>query len=409
MTASQSPTGATSKAAYGNSNTGTNPTAEYQPSSSTDAQNNATAYTYDGAGNLQQSADALPATAKVTYNSDGTPATSTDPKNGTNSTSYTYNSLHQLTKITPPTGNSLQAKNLTYDGFGRVATITDGAGNTLTYTYDNADRITKAAYTGGTHTVTVSYGYDGAGNLKTQTDPSGTTSYTYDGRNKVLTKNAASGGGTLTYNYDADANLTLVKDAGGSTSYTYNTRNLLASLTDPAGKLWQFAYNADGLRTTTWFATNTANTTWSMEQVTSYDKADRISRIQVYDASSTSNVVSDTSYCYSPYVSGQACPTTQCQHRQGAAAMVEKQPDQHRLPVHLRHREPAQNRHQRRRQNLQLRLRHRREPHLRRQLRCADLQLRQPDHQQRLHLRRRREHDRQPPSTAPRPTTTPGR
>ncbi len=296
--------------AYGNSNTGTNPTAEYQPSSSTDAQNNKTAYTYDGAGNLQQSADALPATAKVSYNSDGTPATSTDPMNGTNSTSYSYNSLHQLTKITPPTGNSLQAKNLTYDGFGRVATITDGAGNTLTYTYDNADRITKQAYTGGTKTVTVSYVYDGAGNLKTQTDPSGTTSYTYDGRNKVLTKNAASGGGTLTYNYDADANLTLVKDAGGSTSYTYNTRNLLASLTDPAGKLWQFAYNADGLRTTTWFATNTGNTTWAMEQVTSYDKADRISRIQVYDSSSTSNVVSDTSYCYSPYVSGQACPTT---------------------------------------------------------------------------------------------------
>ena len=57
--------------------------------------------------------------------------------NGTNSTSYSYNSLHQLTKVTPPTGNSLQAENLTYDGFGRVATITDGAGNTLTYTYDN--------------------------------------------------------------------------------------------------------------------------------------------------------------------------------------------------------------------------------------------------------------------------------
>ena len=75
MTASQSPTGATSQVAYGNSNTGTNPTAEYQPSSSTDAQNNTTAYTYNGAGNLQQSADALPATAKVTYNSDGTPAT----------------------------------------------------------------------------------------------------------------------------------------------------------------------------------------------------------------------------------------------------------------------------------------------------------------------------------------------
>jgi RHS repeat-associated protein len=309
LTASQSGTGATAKAAYGNANTTANPTAEYQPSSSTDAQNNKTAYTYDGAGNLQQSADALPATAKVTYNSDGTPATSTDPKNGTNSTSYSYNSLHQLTKVTPPTGNSLAAETLTYDGFGRTATITDGDGNTVTYTYDNADRITKEAFTGGSKTVTVTYAYDGAGNLKTQTDPSGTTSFTYDGRNKVLTKTVTSGGGTLTYGYDADGNLTLVKDAGGSTTYTYDTRNLLSSLKDPAGNLWQFAYNADGLRTTTWFATNTGNTSWGMEQVTSYDKADRISRIQTYRASSTSNVVSDVSYCYSPYVSGQACPT----------------------------------------------------------------------------------------------------
>ena len=126
----------------------------------------------------------------------------------------------------------------------------------------------------------------------------------------ALTKSAASGGGTLTYNYDADGNLVLVKDAGGSTAYTYNTRNLLASLTDPAGNLWQFAYNADGQRTTTWFATNTANTSWAQETLTSYDKADRITRIQVYRASSTANVVSDTSYCYSPYVSGQACPAS---------------------------------------------------------------------------------------------------
>ena len=65
------------------------------------------------------------------------------------------------------------------------------------------------------------------------------------------------------------------------------------------------------MRTTTWFATTTAETTWAMKTVTSYDQADRISRIQAYRNSSTSNVVSDTSYCYSPYVSGTACPATQ--------------------------------------------------------------------------------------------------
>lgn len=245
----------------------------------------------------------------MTYNSDGTPATSTDPKNGTNSTGYSYNSAHQLTKITPVTGSSLQPQTITYDGFGRVATVTDGDGNVVTYTYDLAGRITKQAYTGGSQPVTVTYSYDGAGNLQSQSDPSGSTTYTDDGRNKVLTKNATSGGGPLTYGYDADGNLTSAADGGGTTTYTYDTRNLLSSLTDPAGNLWEFAYNADWLRTTTWFATNTANTTWAEKLVTSYDNADRISRIQAYRASSASNVVSDTSYCYSAYVSGQACPT----------------------------------------------------------------------------------------------------
>lgn len=311
LTSSETPMGATGKLAYGNSGTAANPTAPFQPSSSTDPQGHTTTYSYDGAGNLLQSADALPATAKVTYNSDGTPATSTDPGNvsSSNSTKYTYNSLHQLTKITPVTGSSLQAETITYDGFGRVATVTSGKGDTVTYSYDLADRVTKEAYTGSSTPVTVTYSYDGAGNLKNQTDSSGTTAYTYDGRNMVLTKIATSGGGTLTYDYDADGNLASARDADGTTTYSYDTRDLLSSLTDPAGNLWKFGYNADGLRTTTWFATNSAETTWGMKTVTSYDKADRISRIQTYRDSTTSDVVSDTSYCYSP--SGQSCPTSQ--------------------------------------------------------------------------------------------------
>jgi hypothetical protein len=55
LTSSASPTGATASLAYGNSDTGTNPTASFQSSSAKDAQGNATAYTYDGPGNLAQS------------------------------------------------------------------------------------------------------------------------------------------------------------------------------------------------------------------------------------------------------------------------------------------------------------------------------------------------------------------
>jgi RHS repeat-associated protein len=309
LTASEAPMGATSKIAYGNSNSGSDPTGAFQPSTSTDAQGNTTTYTYDGAGDLDQAASALPATAKVSYNSNGTPATSTDPTGGV--TNYGYNSLDQVKTVTPPSSGSLKPITVTYDGFGRVSTVTDGDGNTVTYTYDLEDRILKAAHTGGSAAVTVTYVYDGAGNLKTQTDPSGTTSYTYDGLNLVLTKAATSGGGTLTYGYDADGNLTSATDAGGTTTYVYNTRNLLTSLTDPTGENWEFAYNADGQRTTTWMNTDSTESFWEGKIVTSYDLGGRISAIEAYNQETPSNIVSNVSYCYTKYVSGSSCPTTQ--------------------------------------------------------------------------------------------------
>ncbi|HEV3379585.1 MAG TPA: RHS repeat-associated core domain-containing protein, partial [Trebonia sp.] len=308
LTESESPTGSATYLAYDNADNATDPTASFQPSSSTDGQGNVTAYIYNGAGNELQATNALAAAAKVTYNSDGTPATSTDPDGA--ETTYGYNADHQLTTVTPPTSGSLKPETVTYDGFGRVATVTNGNGDTVTYTYDMEDRILKEAYTGPSAPVTVTYSYDGAGNLKTQTGPSGTTTYTYDGRNTVLTHTATSGGGTLSYGYDADGNMTSATDAGGTTTYAYNDLDQLTSLTDPDGLLWEFAYNADGQRTTTWMNTNSTESTWAGKTVTGYDAAGRITRIQAYNGESSSDVVSDTSYCYSPYVSGTACPTS---------------------------------------------------------------------------------------------------
>ena len=125
----------------------------------------------------------------------------------------------------------------------------------------------------------------------------------------VLTKDASSGGGTPTYTYDADGNLLTAQDAGGTTTYAYNDLDQLTSLTDEAGDLWQFGYNQAGERKQTWFDTNTANTSWAAEFVTSYDPGGRISRIQDYRDSTTADVVSDVSYCYTKYVSGTTCPT----------------------------------------------------------------------------------------------------
>ena len=52
LTRSASPTGSAVQIAYANPATTGNPTANFQPSSSTDRQGNTTLYTYNGAGNL---------------------------------------------------------------------------------------------------------------------------------------------------------------------------------------------------------------------------------------------------------------------------------------------------------------------------------------------------------------------
>ncbi|WP_243706047.1 DUF6531 domain-containing protein [Micromonospora sp. KC721] len=133
LTKSASPTGASASAAYANAATSTNPTANFQPSSSIDTQGNSSTYTYNGAGNRTATADAMAAEAKVDYNDDGTVKTSTDPANDDNPTSYSYDDSRQLTKVTPPTGNNLAVKTFTYDPYGRLKTVSDGC--TTSYTY----------------------------------------------------------------------------------------------------------------------------------------------------------------------------------------------------------------------------------------------------------------------------------
>ena len=62
--------------------------------------------------------------------------------------------------------------------------------------------------------------------------------------------------------------------------------------------LWEFAYNAAGERTTTWFDTNSSESSWAGKLVDSFDAWGRITRIQAYNEETPSDVVSDVSYYY---------------------------------------------------------------------------------------------------------------
>ena len=288
--------GATSSFSYGNSGP-----AQFQPSSATDGQGNASTYTYSGAGNRLSAANADGVQASVTYNGDGTVATSTSPSGAV--TTFSYDGNKQLTGITPPADSTLQGRTYTYDGFGRMRTYTSGRGITETYTYDALDRITTTATSNGGGTVT--YDYDAAGRLTSRVDPSGTTTMGYDPLGRLASRKHSINNLTISYTYDKAGNLATVTDPGGTTRYAYDSRNLVTRMTLPGGELIDFGYDADGRRVDTWQGTNTAHTTWDAHTRTAYDAAGRVTRVYTARASNDADRASDFSYRYAS--NGTAC------------------------------------------------------------------------------------------------------
>jgi RHS repeat-associated protein len=247
---------------------------QYLPTTAEDAQSNSVDYTYDSHGNETQAKE--PTTGDnttMTYNTDGTVATSTDA-NG-HETTYGY-TAHNLTTVTPPSGSGLNPIHLSYDSANRVAeisTVSGATGHEVDYTYDDFDRITQSVYknAAGTTEATIGYSYDNDGNLLSRTDSSGTTSYVYDGLNR-LTSETPPDGQTDTYTYDPASNLTELTDWGGAVSYEYDKANQLTSIFDPGASkpFAALAYDADGnlLSTTYTSGASDVNTYNSLDQLT---------------------------------------------------------------------------------------------------------------------------------------------
>ncbi|MEU1847381.1 RHS repeat-associated core domain-containing protein [Micromonospora sediminicola] len=307
LTKSASPSGASASAAYANAATSTNPTANFQPSSSIDTQSNSSTYTYNGAGNRTSTADALAAKAEVDYNTDGTVKTSTDPANTGNPTTYAYDADKQIKTLTPPTGNGLAVKSFTYDVLGRIATVTQGA-CTTTYEWTKDDRVRKTSYSGCGTMSDVTYEYGRAGNVVTRTDATGTTTWDWDGLNR-LHRRTNPGTATFIYDHDLSGNLTGITDGRGTTKHYYNSRNWLVRTDTASGTRYNYSYDDDGNRENAWFASNEGNSVYALRIKTTYDKSDRPTRITATRNSAAPATVFDVTYCYAKYTSGQPCST----------------------------------------------------------------------------------------------------
>jgi YD repeat-containing protein len=290
---------------YGNASTTTNSTANFQPSASKDRDGDGATYAYDAPGNQITTTDSEAAVAEVAYNADGTVATSTDPANGSNATVYHYDANKQLTSITPVTGSSLGTRTFTYDTWGRLFTATDGAGHTVRYDYDHEDRVVSISYSDDT--LPVDFYYDAAGNLYQRGDGNGTVDFGHDPLNRLTSRVASTGGGDLAYGYDPVGNVISLSDGRGTTTYPYDSRNLLATMVSDNGTRYAFDYNADGLRTATYFAANAAKTSWAAKTVVAYDPTGRTTRVTTTRKSSAPVTVSDVSTCYTPFAYNGSC------------------------------------------------------------------------------------------------------
>jgi len=142
----------------------------------------------------------------------------------------------------------------TYDALSNLLSVTQGGSRQRTFYYDSLSRLEKAinpesgttcyaAYSGGSCQYASVSGYDADGNLLTKTDARGiTTTYTYDGLNRLLTKTYSDGTPSAIYAYDQTApwGFTLLNPIGRmTTSGTNNGAWLAAEVLsyDPVGRV----------------------------------------------------------------------------------------------------------------------------------------------------------------------------
>jgi YD repeat-containing protein len=222
-----------------------------------------TSYGYDSAGNR----------TSVT-----TPPVPGYPAGRTSTTVFTTTSTPAADGGTVPAGLVASAitpggatETVTYFHNGDPATVTDPGGTTTSYTYDGLGRVlTRTVVSiGSPNGLTTSYSYDGQNRPLTITEPPVTdrvtgavhtaqTSDVYDADGDTLSTTVAdlTGGDasrTVSNAFDNSDRVQTATDAAGkTTSYTYDGYGDRATETDPAGTTTAYAYDANkNLLTTT--------------------------------------------------------------------------------------------------------------------------------------------------------------
>lgn len=193
-----------------------------------------TAATYDSLNRAKVVTDAK--SAAMTWGYDGADRTTqlSDPKNLL--TAYLRNGLGQISpQLSPDTGVNAR----TYDAAGNLLTRTDGRGVVTTYAYDALSRLTKVSFAAPTGSETMNFTYDetgpdflnGIGQLTSATYASGSSRFSYDANGRLLSETQILVPVSRTYP------ITITS----KTAYTYDGAGNVTSITYPSGTRVDFS------------------------------------------------------------------------------------------------------------------------------------------------------------------------
>jgi RHS repeat-associated protein len=208
---------------------------------------------------------------------------------------FDYDGNANCTRVAKVDGFTLKQKILEYDGFDRLAAMTDAMGNAATWHYDgNGNTITDRT-DGETNDVAGSLG-----NVRLSE-----TGYSYDAMDRLIRSDVAffdtenqlpSGDGqsTTLFTYSANSQLLSVTDDNNHTyRYAYDRALRLQTTTDPRTNTVACAYDANSnpLQLTRVEKSDLGNPNQTFAMRYTYDALDRLSRI-------SDNVSNTVQYAY---------------------------------------------------------------------------------------------------------------
>ncbi len=163
---------------------------------------------------------------------------------GLESTAMTYDGRGRLSTVTAGVGAIARTSSFGYDAQGYLSSITDPMGRSVTFINDRVGRVTTQRLTDGR---TIQYSYDANGNLTSLTPPGKDAhvfNYNAVDRETDYAPPALNGAQTVTrYNYNLDKQLTdILRPDGQAVSFGYEGGGKLDTITIPRG---QFGYSYD--------------------------------------------------------------------------------------------------------------------------------------------------------------------